>query len=101
MLVKFGEKEIELKYTFNSFKYMSDFDLTDLGDVITKPFKVIKLSSQLLIGAANNDPKVRVFENEIDAFIEDAINNDTLTDLVNSLIDLLQQSSFFKLLQKR
>ena len=99
-IVKIGEKEIKLKFTFNSFKYMEDFDLNDVSMLEEKPFKIVSVMETLLMGALNNSPKVEVSVEEVQDYLEAFIVDGDLTELLKELIDLLQESNFFKSLQK-
>lgn len=101
MEIEFGKKKVELKFTFNSFKYMENFDLRELAEIEMKPFKIISIAEQLLLGASNNNKSVKVSPLEVEKYIEKALDDETITDLVTFLIDELQESSFFKLLQKK
>lgn len=101
MEVEFGKKKVELKFTFNSFKYMQDFDLGSLMELDNKPFKIIDIAGQLLLGAANNNKSVKVAPIEVDRYLETAFEEDTIAELVNYLVNELENSSFFKGLQKK
>lgn len=100
MLINIKNKEVELKFTFNSFKYMGDFDLSALGEMEVKPFKIIPLAETLLLGAVNNNPKLRFSEFDVAEFLEEYVNGNSLPELLEELITLLQESNFFKSLQK-
>lgn len=101
MKAQFGKKEVDLKFTFNSFRYMENFDLSELLELETKPFKILNVASQLLLGAANNNKSVKVTPIEVDNYIETAFEEDKLGEIVNFLVDELEKSSFFKGLQKK
>jgi hypothetical protein len=98
--LKIGKKEIELKYTFNSFKYMEDFDLSSLADIENKPFKVFPVIEVLLLGALNNSPKVVVSRIEVADFVEEYAENGDIIELFQTLMKKLEESRFFKSLQK-
>jgi hypothetical protein len=100
MTVKIKNKEYELKFTFNSFKYMEDFDITALQEIESKPFKIIPIISTLLYGAVNHNPKVRVRLEDVEIFLEDFIVDGDVGELLEELMTLLQDSNFFKSLQK-
>lgn len=101
-VIKFKGKEKELKYTFNSFKYMQELDLSVLEEVESKPFKIIPLMETLLLGALNYDPKERATLVEVDKFLDEFFNEDgDIGSLLEELMGLLQESSFFKSLQKK
>ena len=101
MEIEFGKKKVDLKFTFNSFKYMENFDLRELAEIEVKPFKIISLSQQLLLGASNCDKSVKVSPLEVERYIEKAVEEEKLTELVEFLVEELKESSFFKLLQKK
>lgn len=100
MNVEFKGKELELKYTFNSFRYMEDFDLSELEELETKPFKMIKVSQSLLSGALNYDPKRFYDDNKVLEILENEVENGDIMQLLENLVELLQNSSFFKNLQQ-
>ena len=100
MIIKIKNTDCELGFTFNSFKYMGDFDLSALADMESKPFKVIPLIETLLLGAVNNNPKVKFSILDVQRFIEAYIEDGSLQDLLAELMKLLQESRFFKSLQK-
>lgn len=101
MIVKIKNINHELKFTFNSFKYMKDFNVKDLTTLESQPFKIISVTEELLIGALNNNPKVRVYEEDIEEYLEQTLEDGTLMELLETLIQLLEESSFFKALQKK
>jgi len=100
MVVNFNEKEIELKYTFNSFKYMKNFSTKMFDEVNEKPFAIIDALEVLLMGAINNDKKVKYTLEDVDTILEDISNKGELPELLEQLMELLQESGFFKGLQK-
>jgi hypothetical protein len=105
MKISIKNKEVELKFTFNSFKYMQDFDITMTQDLETKPFRVLPLLETLLLGAVNSNPKVRFTVEDVQKFLEEYIENsdeeNSLSGLIENLMELLEASSFFKSLQKK
>ena len=101
MVVTIKKREVELKYTFNSFDYMEDFDMGALDNIEQKPFKIIKMVKVLLLGAVNNNPKFKVSEDEVAMFLEEYIVENPINDLLAELMDKLQTSNFFKSLQKK
>lgn len=104
MVFKIKNKEVELKFTYNSFRYMQDFDLSMASDLETKPFKVFPLVETLLFGAVNSNPKVRFSLEDVQTSLEDVLTSEdnevSLNELVETLMKLLETSSFFKSLQK-
>lgn len=101
MIVKIGKRDVELNFTFNSFKYMEDFDISAFAEAETKPFKILGMIQMLLMGAVNNNPKVKISEEEVQEYLENLIEEGQLSDLLEALMKLLEDSSFFKSLQKK
>ena len=99
-VIKIGKHEIEPKYTFNSFKYMEEFNAKDFEELESKPFKIIGVLRMLLMGAVNHNPKVKIREDEVDVFLESFMADGDVPALMGELMELLQESSFFKSLQK-
>lgn len=101
MIIKIGEREIEPSYSFNSFKYMGDFDVSELTEIEKKPFKLLSILEIMLMGAVNNDPRVRISVEEVQSYIEENIAEEGfITELLGFLMGKLEDSSFFKALQK-
>lgn len=98
--ITYKEKEYELKYTYNSFRYMEEFDIEDLNIVESKPFKIIPIVMTLLTGALNYNPNKPVKLALVNEILEDVIENGNIQELFTDLIDCLQDSNFFKNLQK-
>lgn len=101
--IKIKNKEYELKYTFNSFKFMQDFDVSAMEEVEKKPFKIIPVLEMLLLGAVNHNAKQVVKEQDIQDYLEEYIASEDgdITALLETLMQLLQESSFFKSLQRK
>lgn len=99
MNITINKVKYELKYTFNSFKYMEDFDLQDISELERKPFKMIKVTEDLLTGAIYNNPDVVIEDSDISNYLEEKLNEGTLFKLLEDLMELLEESSFFKSLQ--
>lgn len=100
MILQHNDKEYELKYTYNSFRYMQDLDLGELELIESKPFRIIGFTEELLMGAINSDPKRKVGIAEVSAIVESKMEEEKLVELMERLIKLLEESSFFKNLQK-
>lgn len=100
MLINIKGKEKELKFTFNSFRYMQGFNLKELDEIETQPFKIINVVETLLVGALNCDQKEKFSLMDADAFLEEYIEENSLPELLDNLMSELQASSFFKSLQK-
>lgn len=99
-IIKIGKKEVELQYTFNSFKYMQEFDINALVEAETKPFKILGILEIMLMGALNSNPKIKISEIEVQNYIENSTEDGAISDLLEILMDKLQKSTFFKMLQK-
>ena len=100
MKLTINGKELELKYSFNSFAHMEDLDFTELNDIQTKPFKIVKVLSILILGALNFDADKEYSKNDVSSLLEEYMKDNSLVDLMESLIAELQESDFFKNLQK-
>lgn len=103
MVINYKDKEIQLKYTFNSFKYMEDVNLGDLEGLEQTPFRLVGILQGLLLGALNNDPKVYYTPIQVDEILENIIEDEdsNLAETLEGLVELLKESSFFKSLQAR
>ena len=99
-IVKIKDATQELRFSFNSFNYMQDFDAGAFEEVEQHPFKIVPLAQMLTMGAMNFDPKHYVDEQAVQDFIESYCEDNSISDLITMLVDLLQESSFFKSLQK-
>lgn len=100
-MVQLDGRELELKFTYGSLQFMQDFEITAIEEVERKPFKMIYVVKGLLLGALNHNPAKEVFsEAQVDRIVEESLETGTLTDLLAELLERLQDSSFFKSLQK-
>ena len=99
-VAKIMVNETELKFTFNSFKYMQEFSGDSFADLKNHPFKIISLTSMLLLGALNNNPATVYSEEFANSYIETYCETNNISMLFADLSELLQESSFFKSLQK-
>lgn len=100
MVITVGGKDYEVKYTFNSFKYMEEFDMEVFEQAEKKPFKLIMTSSILLLGGLNHDPKVRYKDATVNVLLEEFVKEGgSLAELLNDMLVELQESDFFKSLQ--
>ena len=101
MKIVFNNENVELKYTFNSFKYMEELDISDMQLLEKKPFKMLPLASMLLLGALNNDPLVVYVEVDVEAYLETQLKKGDIIDIFEKLVKLLEESDFFKSLQAK
>lgn len=99
MEITHNDKVLDLKFTFNSFKYMEELDLGELSSLDTKPFKMIGICEILLHGALNYDSKNKYDEELVEDILEKTMEEGKLFELLEHLIVLLEESSFFKNLQ--
>ena len=93
-------KEMELGFSYNSTKYLSDFDLTLFEQMESKPFKSLELVSGLLYASMNANKAVKVSLDEVDAVVETAVEEGKFGELLEELVLKLQESAFFQSLQK-
>lgn len=93
-------QEKEIKFTFNSFKYMQDFNLSDFDEIEKYPFRIATICQTLLMGGLNNNPRDRISESDVDAYLEEFMVEGDISKLMETLVEKLQESSFFKSLQK-
>ena len=101
MNIKIKGKDVELKYTFNSFNNMEDFDINELTEIESKPFKMVRITETLLMGAVNNNPKIKFTHDDVVDFLEEYVIENSISKLIEELINLLQDSNFFKSLQNQ
>ena len=101
MKFKIKGKDVELKYTFNSFRYMEDLEVKELEEMETKPFKVPRITQTLLIGAVNHSPNKKFSEKDVYEALEKYVEKDSVATLLEELSKLLEKSAFFKNLQEK
>lgn len=102
--IKRDKKEFdvkECKYTFNSFKYMKDFDVKDFNKIDSHPFRIASILETLLMGAMNSNPKEFVQVEDVQDYLEEYAVEGDLSELLNMLMAKLEESNFFKSLQKK
>jgi hypothetical protein len=101
MIFKVGEKEYKLEFTYNSFKHLQDFNIKDLEKIEDNPFLMLPIVKSLLDGALNHDPKKEFTDKEVEDILETAMEENNIGDVLTDLVGLLEDSSFFKSLQKK
>lgn len=102
MTIKIKNKDIDLKFTFNSFLFMEEFDISVINELETKPFKLIPVVRTLLFGAVNHNPDEMFSIIDVSKAMGDYINNGgDLKTLMEELWTQLETSDFFKSLQKK
>lgn len=101
MIYKIKDKEVKLEFTFNSFEYMEDLDVNDMQTLDSKPFKMFGICEKLLMGAINNDPDVVYTRKEVqESLVKNVKEGLVIPKFVGELMELLEESDFFKSLQK-
>lgn len=101
MILEHKGKEYNLSFTYNSFRYMQELDLGELEQIESKPFKMIGFTEELLLGAINNTPTKKITVKTVSEIVEEKMEQGELMELMEDLIKLLEESSFFKNLQKK
>jgi len=101
MEFKVKGKIVDLEFTFNSFRYMEDVDMSVTAEFDKKPFKLIRFTEDLLFGALNCDPNKKVTKEVASKALDDYIKNGgSFLELYNGLVKLLEEADFFKGLQE-
>jgi len=100
MIFKIKNEDVEIKYTFNSFRYMKDFDLAILELLETKPFMAIEITETLLSGGLNWTPNKKFTFAEVETALEDYIIEGDIKVLMAELLEELRTSPFFMSLQR-
>lgn len=100
MIFKIKGEELKIKYTFNSFKFMREFDIRMVDEVQFKPFLVIPVIEQLLLGGLNYSPTKTFSIVDIDEAVEAFADYGDIKQLMEDLIAELKDSPFFKSLQR-
>jgi len=101
MKIEVNKKKYDLKFTFNSFKYLEDLDMGKMAEVENKPFKIIGFVKELLYGALNHSRKKEYCESIAEEVLEQYLEEGgSLPELLEGLMKELENSAFFKQLQK-
>ena len=101
MIIKVGEKEYKLEFSYTSFLYMEDFNIKDLEKVEDNPFRMLTIGRKLMFGALNNNPKEVFSLEDVDVILNSLMEEINIGDLLTQLMKLLEDSSFFKSLQRK
>lgn len=101
MKIKHAGKDVEMKYSFNSFRYMEELDPKALQTLDSAPFKIVGIVETLLRGALNHNPNKKFSNDDVVEIIEEVMKESRLLELLEFLLDELQKSSFFKNLQEQ
>lgn len=91
------------KYSYNSFQYMDeiDFSILEGKNLLKKPLKIATMLQYLVMGAVNYHPKIKVSEEEVIEYLDNFLSNGgDMNDLLTFLVEMLNETSFFKALQK-
>lgn len=100
MEVKVRDSVEQIKFTYNSFKYMKDFNIRSLEEISEKPFMMIQLCGQILLGGINHDRNKVYSLTDVDDIIERSVSNGTFTKMFTELVNVLTECDFFKSLQQ-
>lgn len=101
MFIKIGETDYEAKFTFNSFKHLKDFDISELNELESKPFAIIDVTERLFYGALNHDKSKHYLPATVETMLEDyATQGGSIAELFELLMVELEESDFFKNLRK-
>ncbi len=101
MNIVYKDKDVELKFTYNSFRYLTDFSVSSLEGINNKVFSIITVSRDLLLAAMNCEPSKKYSYNDVDAVLEPYVESGEIIDLFEQLSELLMDSNFFKSLHAR
>lgn len=101
MNINYNGKQVEVKYTYNSFKFMREVDFAILNEIDRFPFKLFDLAESLLYGGLNHDRKVRYIADDVDAILEEVSEKGDLMEFVEGMIEELEKSGFFKSLHRQ
>ena len=99
--IKVGTATMNVEFSFNSFRYMQDFDMGKFAEMGDKPFMIIGIIEDLLRGALNHDRKVIVTDDELMDITEEIVTSGGTTDVLETLMSALEESDFFKSLQAK
>lgn len=101
MIITIDEKDYEIKYAFNSFKYMQDFSYAEVADLDEHPFAIVGVLSKLLLGGLNYNAKQKVGIGKVEEIVEYIMENLDPAEILAELIGELEKSNFFKQLAKK
>ena len=99
MNINYKDKEIELKFTYNSFRYMEDLDINRLEQMDSNIFSMIGVSRDLLIGAINKEPSEKYTYADVDAILEPLTDSGEIVDFFREIFELLSNSGFLSRLR--
>jgi len=97
---KVNGKDYELKYTFNSFNYMRELNFDKLNNIEKTPFEMIPMLEMMIMGGLNHNPKKKFDVASVQDAIEEYADENSIAELFPELFALLEESRFFKALQK-
>lgn len=99
--ITIDKKVYVLDYTFNSIRYMDNLNFNELQNIEETPFKFYTFTAKLFHGALNWNSKKFFSEDEAYALLEKYFeeNPDKSKTLIEDLLNMLQESNFFKNLQ--
>lgn len=102
MNIKYKGKDVEVKFNYYSFKHMQDLDFSQLEELERKPFKMFDIAGILLLGALKSERKRNVTMDDVDKILKEYTDDEekSVPELLSGLMEELQESGFFKSLQK-
>lgn len=95
--LKTSNEDYVVQFTFNSFRYMEDIEISSNIDQF--PFKAITYATKLLLGGLNWNPKKIYDLEDAQNILEDYLNynkDGTIETILTSLLKELESSNFFK-----
>lgn len=100
MTIKIGNKNYTLNFTFNSFKHLKDFDISEMETVEKYPFRMFAILSTLFHAALNFSPAKTFTLEESDELLEKYLETADMQEFTASIMQLLYDTGFFKNHQK-
>lgn len=94
MKVSIGNKEYTLTYSFASFNYMEDVDISEISD--RTPFKSVRVLKDMFYGAMNFDEDIVVDRKTSDKLCEQYVKDVGIAEAIRALLEELMATGFFK-----
>ena len=93
-----------MKFTYFSFKNMTDLSMDDLNDLDNHLFKIITATEKLLYGGLNHNPRKTYTQKDVEEYMvalaDSEDENESVIELFTNLMEELDKSGFFKQLQR-
>ncbi len=94
--IKVDEKDYLLQFKFNSFRHMKNIELPSQTVENPKPFEMMAFLADLFFGAMNWKNDKFYDKDETDDILEKYLTTNEMESFVNSLMNELEGSGFFK-----